>query len=82
MYKLLLDVFFYSLMVGAGETYFAAYSLSLGHSELQAGALITLPIVFGGIAQLLSPYLIKAVETTSLLFWQVLLAKSFVYLPY
>lgn len=61
MYKLLLDVFFYSLMVGAGETYFAAYSLSLGHSELQAGALITLPIVFGGIAQLLSPYLIKIV---------------------
>lgn len=48
-------------MVGAGETYFAAYSLSLGHSELQAGALITLPIVFGGIAQLLSPFLIKTV---------------------
>ena len=61
MYKLLLDAFFYSLMVGAGETYFAAFSLSLGHSELQAGALITLPIVFGGMAQLLSPFLIAKV---------------------
>lgn len=61
MFKLLLDAFFYSLMVGAGETYFAAYSLSLGHTELQAGALITLPIVFGGIAQLFSPFLIRKI---------------------
>lgn len=61
MFKLLLDAFFYSLMVGAGETYFAAFSLKLGHSELQAGALITLPIVFGGIAQLCSPYLISRI---------------------
>ena len=48
-------------MVGAGESYFAAYSLSLGHSELQAGSLITLPIVFGGFAQLISPYIIRKI---------------------
>lgn len=48
-------------MVGAGESYFAAYSLSLGHSELEAGGLITLPIVFGGIAQLISPFLMGKV---------------------
>lgn len=63
MSKLLLDAFFYSLMVGAGETYFAAYSLSLGHSELQAGALLTLPIVFGGMAQLLSPFILSRVKS-------------------
>lgn len=61
MSKLLIDALFYSLMVGAGETYFAAFSLSLGHSELQAGALISLPIVLGGIAQLLGPYIITKV---------------------
>lgn len=58
-----LDAFFYSLMIGAGEAYFAAYSLHLGHSELQAGILVTVPIVVGGFIQMFSPFGINKVKS-------------------
>ncbi|MBF0315683.1 MAG: MFS transporter [Oligoflexia bacterium] len=42
-------------MVGFGETYFAAFMLAYGHSELIAGLINTLPLVGGGILQMLTP---------------------------
>ncbi len=51
----IVDAFFYSLMVGAGESYFCAFSLALGHSELFVGLLATYPLLLGGIMQLITP---------------------------
>lgn len=50
------DAFFYSLMVGAGEAFFVAYALYLNYSQLESSILITVPIVLGGVFQLISPY--------------------------
>lgn len=51
-----LDGIFFSLMVGLGESYFSAYSLELGHSEIFAGLIGTIPLFFGGLLQLFSPW--------------------------
>lgn len=59
MIKFYLDAILYSLMVGIGETYFVAYSLDLGHSELLSGLLATMPMVIGGIFQLFAPTFIN-----------------------
>ncbi len=48
-----LEAFFSSLMIGAGETYFQAYALSLGQSEVNAGLLASLPMLAGASIQLL-----------------------------
>ncbi len=59
----LLDAFLYSLMVGAGEAFFVAYALELGYPQLKAAILVTVPIVIGGILQLLSSYGINKVKS-------------------
>lgn len=46
-------------MVGLGETYFVAYAIKLGHTDLQASLLATLPMVIGGIFQLVVPNIIN-----------------------
>lgn len=51
----LFDAFLCSLMIGAGETYLPAYSLSIGMGEIFAGILSTLPIVSGAFLQLITP---------------------------
>lgn len=58
-----LDAMFYSLMVGAGEAFFAAFSLDLGFSELEASILVTAPIFIGGILQLTAPYGINLLKS-------------------
>ena len=63
MFPKYVDAFFYSLMVGAGEAFFAAYALHLGHSELKAGILATAPIVIGGLLQMLAPFGINAIQS-------------------
>lgn len=61
-----LDAFFFALMVGAGETYFTAYSLFIGHSDLQAGLLMTAPLAIGGIFQLITPLLLNKMRNYKL----------------
>lgn len=51
----LVDAFLFSLMIGAGETYLPAYSLSIGMGEIFAGILASLPIVSGALLQLITP---------------------------
>lgn len=46
------DALFASLMVGIGESYFAAFALSKGFSEVSAGLLTTLPLVLGAFVPL------------------------------
>jgi MFS family permease len=45
----------YSLMVGFGETYIAAFALAVGLSQVVAGLTGTLPLVAGGLLQLVGP---------------------------
>lgn len=57
-----IDAFFFAILVGGGETYFTAYSLSLQHGELQAGLLATLPMALGGVLQLLTPHIVNKIR--------------------
>lgn len=52
------DAFFFSLMVGAGETYLPAYALSVGMSETLSGLFATVPLFAGALIQLFTPLFI------------------------
>lgn len=56
LYFSFLDGLFFSIMVGLGESYFSAYALELGHSEIYAGLVGTIPLFVGGVLQLFSPW--------------------------
>ncbi len=45
----------YSLMVGFGETYIAAFALAVGLSQVVAGLTASLPLIAGGVLQLVGP---------------------------
>ncbi|MFO1022387.1 MAG: MFS transporter [Planctomycetales bacterium] len=49
------DGFFFSLMVGLGETYLPAFVLAMGLGEVAAGLIASLPMLAGAILQLLTP---------------------------
>jgi MFS family permease len=49
------EVVAFSVMVGAGETYVPAFALAMGLGDVRAGLLATLPILAGGVFQLLTP---------------------------
>lgn len=57
----LLDGFHYSLMVGLGESFIAAFALSRSFSPVLAGWISTLPLLAGACFQLLSPVGIRMV---------------------
>jgi MFS family permease len=54
------DGAFFSVMVGFGETYLSAFALAIGRSQVSSGLLSTLPLVFGGVLQLVTPRLSRA----------------------
>lgn len=62
----LIDAFFFSLMVGAGETYLPAYALSVGMSEWLTGLFATAPLIVGALIQLLSPWGLGRVQSVKL----------------
>lgn len=49
----------YGAMVGLGETYLPAFALALGLSETSAGLVASLPVVAGGVMQLVSLHAIR-----------------------
>src|SRR5687768_14059639 len=49
----------YSVMVGIGETYFAAFALALGTGKTFAGLVATLPMLAGAFLQLATPYAVR-----------------------
>ena len=53
------DALYFSLMVGAGETYLAAFVLSQGYSDLLAGWITSFPLIAGGILQMVSPAMVN-----------------------
>ncbi|WP_431192175.1 MFS transporter [Rhodopirellula bahusiensis] len=42
-------------MVGCGETYFSAFALAVGLSETASGLIASIPLLVGGVVQLVSP---------------------------
>ncbi|MGE3975192.1 MAG: MFS transporter [Bdellovibrionales bacterium] len=59
----LYDGFFYSLMVGLGETYFGAYAVFLGANNFQLAVLVSLPPFMAGLSQFFTLKLLKKFET-------------------
>lgn len=58
-----LDVGCYSITVGMGESYLAAYILAKGYSELSSSLISTVPLVMGGILQLFTPFLVYHIQS-------------------
>ncbi len=55
----LVDGASYGVMVGLGETYFVAFALAVGLGEVSAGLVGSVPLLFGGVAQLVSPAAVR-----------------------
>lgn len=55
------DAFFFSIMVGAGESFLPAFALSNGFSETLTGLFSTIPLAMGAVAQLLTPWGLRQV---------------------
>src|SRR5262245_23936833 len=53
------DAATYSVMVGIGETYFAAFALALGTGQTFAGLIASLPMLAGASLQLATPWALK-----------------------
>ena len=53
------DATAYGGMVGLGETYLATFALAVGLGELMAGLVGSVPLVAGGIMQMISPWAIR-----------------------
>jgi MFS family permease len=53
------DAASYSVMVGIGETYLAAFALALGTGETFAGLIATLPMLAGSSLQLATPWALR-----------------------
>lgn len=64
----------FSLMVGLGETYIPAFALALGMSEVAAGWIVSIPLIFGALLQLISPYAIRGLKSHKR--WVVLCASA------
>jgi MFS family permease len=56
-----IDAGLYSVMVGCGETYFAAFTLALGLGPIVAGMVASLPLLAGATLQLASPLAIRRI---------------------
>lgn len=69
----------FSLMVGLGETYLAAFALALGNSDVAAGLLSALPMLAGGVLQLIAPSAMHRVSSYRawVMLWAGLQAASF-----
>jgi MFS family permease len=57
------DAASYSVMVGIGETYFAAFALALGTGETFAGLIATLPMLAGASLQLATPWALRRLRS-------------------
>ena len=71
----------WSVMVGLGESYLAAFTLACGHGEAASGLIASAPLVAGAALQLAAPAL--AVRMGSLKKWVVFAAvmQALVFLP-
>jgi MFS family permease len=66
------DAASFSVMIGMGETYFAAFALALGTGETFAGLVATMPMLMGASLQLATPWFLQ--RTRSYKRWVILCA--------
>ena len=57
------DAIVFSLMVGAGETYLAAFVLALGMGEITSGLVASIPMLAGAVIQLVSPAAVRHLKS-------------------
>jgi hypothetical protein len=53
--RVVADAAYFGGMVGCGETYFPAFALAIGLGEASSGIVASVPLMAGGIIQLMSP---------------------------
>ncbi len=53
----------YGVMVGLGETYLSAFALAVGLGEVYTGLLASLPILFGSLIQVISPFGVRCFQS-------------------
>lgn len=53
----------WSVMVGTGETYLPAFLLALGGNAVGAGLITTVPLLGGGLLQLLTPWAVRKLRS-------------------
>jgi MFS family permease len=70
----------FSVMVGAGETYFAAFALALGIDKVTAGLVATVPLLVGAALQMVSPWAVARLRSNGrwVVFTAIVQAASFV----
>lgn len=68
-------------MVGCGETYFAAFALALGLSQVSAGLVATLPLLAGSMLQLAAPYLLRKVGSYRRWIVGAVLCQAAIFIP-
>lgn len=75
------DGFFYSLMVGFGDTYVSAYAIFLGADNAQLGILSALPPFLAGLSQLLTVRLMKRVPSRRKLLCSLVFIQALFFIP-
>jgi len=75
------DAVAYSVMSGAGETYLAAFAVFLRANTAQIGLMTSLPALIGSIAQLLSAWLGRRVQSRMRVILPGVVVQALVWLP-
>lgn len=76
------DGFFYSLMVGVGETYLPAFVISQNMPEYIAGLFSTVPVLTGASLQLFLPQILHRISSIKKWVVGVVLLQAFSFLPF
>jgi MFS family permease len=63
LHAIVADGVAFSVMVGLGETYIAAFVLAAGHGEVAAGLIATLPVLAGAVVQLVTPFAVRRLHS-------------------
>jgi MFS family permease len=71
----------FSIMVGCGETYFPAFALALGLSQVASGLVATLPLLIGSLIQLAAPHLLRRVGSYRRWIVTCVLVQAAVFVP-
>ncbi len=74
------DAAYYGAMVGFSENYFSAFALAVGLGQVTAGLVTSLPILCGGVSQLVALWLLRSGGSyrTSILLFVTIQALAFV----
>jgi len=75
------DAIWFSVMLGAGESYFGAFGVYLGGSPYQIGVLATLPMLLGAFSQLLGVALMSRFPSRRTLIVSMVRLQSLVWIP-